>query len=62
MRIRAIFEASTGTYGAPRIHAALAETGIHVGRKHVARLMRAAGLKARSACIYRRMPGTRDFL
>jgi putative transposase len=32
-----------------------------VGRKRVARLMRQAGLKARSARIYRRMPGTREF-
>jgi transposase InsO family protein len=61
VRIRAIFEASAGTYGAPRIHAALAETGIRVARKRVARLMRAAGLKARSARIYRHMPGTRVF-
>ena len=36
--------ASHGTYGAPRIHAELAELGIRVGRKRVARLMRAASL------------------
>lgn len=61
LRIRAIFEASDGTYGSPRIHAALAQSGIHVGRKRVARLMQDAGLKARSARIYRHMPGTRTF-
>lgn len=61
VRIRAIFEASQGTYGAPRIRAALAQAGMRVGRKRVARLMRAAGLKARSARIYRHMPGTRTF-
>ena len=44
-RIRAIHERSRGTYGAPRIHAELAAEGIHVGRKRVARLMRAAGLE-----------------
>jgi len=36
--------ASHGTYGAPRIHAELADAGIRVGRKRVARLMRTAGL------------------
>ncbi len=59
--IRAIFEASAGTYGAPRIQAALAETRLRVGRKRVARLLREAGLKARSARIYRHMPGTHNF-
>ena len=59
--IEGIFEASDGTYGSPRIHAALQQAGVRVGRKRVARLMRAAGLKARSARIYRRMPGTRRF-
>jgi transposase InsO family protein len=60
-RIRAIFEASEGTYGSPRIHAALSQAGWPVGRKRVARLMREAGLRARSARIYRRTPGTRTF-
>ncbi len=44
-RIRAIHERSRGTYGAPRIHAELTAEGIHIGRKRVARLMRAAGLE-----------------
>jgi putative transposase len=43
-RIRSIHTRSRGTYGAPRIHAALAATGTRVGCKRVARLMRAAGL------------------
>jgi transposase InsO family protein len=39
----------------------LRQAGIRVGRKRVARLMRQGNLKGRSARIYRRMPGTRDF-
>lgn len=60
-RIRAIFEVSAGTYGSPRIHAALVQAGWSIGRKRVARLMRASGLRARSARISRRTPGTRTF-
>jgi len=41
-RIRTIHARSKGTYGAPRIHAELAEQGAHMGRKRVARLMQAA--------------------
>jgi putative transposase len=44
-RIRQIHEQSRGTYGVPRIHAELAFEGVRVGRKRVARLMRAAGLQ-----------------
>ena len=44
--IQAIHERSHRTYGAPRVHAELREAyGVHVGRKRVARLMRASGLK-----------------
>lgn len=45
-RIQEIHEKSKGTYGAPRIHVELADVDkLHVGRKRVARLMRAAGLQ-----------------
>jgi putative transposase len=43
-RIRSIHTLSKGTYGAPRVHAELADMGIHVGRKRIARLMKGAGL------------------
>ena len=43
--IQHIHQASRGTYGAPRIHAELADAyGVHCGRKRVARLMCRAGL------------------
>ena len=43
-RVQAIHARSRGTYGAPRIHAELADAGVAVSRKRVARVMRAAGL------------------
>jgi putative transposase len=43
-KIRMAHTGSNGTYGAPRIHAELADQGVHVGRKRVARLMRNADL------------------
>jgi putative transposase len=45
-KIEAIHRRSRGAYGSPNIHAELADDhGIRVGRKRVARLMRAAGLR-----------------
>ncbi len=43
-RIVNFHEQSGGTYGAPRIHADLAEAGVRVGRKRVERLMKRARL------------------
>jgi len=44
-KIRQIHDASRGVYGAPRIHAELRlEHDVRVGRKRVARLMKAAGI------------------
>jgi len=45
-KIEAIHRRSKGVYGSPNIHAELADDhGIRVGRKRVARLMRAIGLR-----------------
>ena len=43
-RIEQIHEQTDGIYGAPRIYAELADEGIRVGRRRVARLLRQAGL------------------
>jgi putative transposase len=44
-RIREIHSRSRQTYGYPRVHAELRSLGIGCGRRRVARLMRAAGLR-----------------
>jgi len=44
-KIRHSHVRSKGTYGVPRIWEDLKEAGMQVGRKRVARLMRAAGLQ-----------------
>ena len=46
-KIRAIHAASDGQYGVPRVLAELRAQGHDVGRKRVARLMKAAGLRGR---------------
>jgi transposase InsO family protein len=46
--IRAAHQASKGRYGAPRIHAQLRRGGHRHGRKRIARLLRAAGLRGRT--------------
>jgi putative transposase len=56
-RIVAIHKRSRGTYGVPRIHAELADEPVRVGRKRIARLMRACGIAGVS-----RRRGTRTTL
>ena len=51
-RIRSIHQRSYGTYGAPRIHAELRESGIRVGLNRIVQLIRMAsnrGVSHRSA-------------
>ena len=51
--IRTVFARFRGRYGAPRIQRRLAEDGVRVSRKRVARLMREAGLRAKGARKYK---------
>jgi transposase InsO family protein len=60
-RIQAVYAASEGTYGSPRICGVLRQAGMRVGRKRVARLMREAGLRARATSLYHANPGTHAF-
>ncbi|KYG11275.1 hypothetical protein BE21_57910 [Sorangium cellulosum] len=56
-QIRAVHHKSRGRYGSPRVHAELRARGIRVGKKRVARLMRAQRL---AACRKRRFRRTTD--
>jgi putative transposase len=47
--VRQIHADSSGTYGSPRVHAALRHRGCRVGRCRIARLMRGAGLRGLAA-------------
>lgn len=60
-RITQIFQAHEGRYGSPRVHHALVLEGIHVSRRRVARLMRAAGFRAKAVCGYRSKAGVHRF-
>lgn len=48
LRIREAYRDSGKTYGAPRIHQDLQDSGVHVGKKRVARVMHRDGLVARA--------------
>jgi transposase InsO family protein len=53
------FTQHAGRYGSPRIHQLLVRAGWRVSRRRVARLMRAAGLRARAVRGYRPKAATR---
>ena len=60
-QIHTAYDDNRQVYGAPRIHAELADAGVHVGRKRIARLMRQAEIvgcrrRKRSFSITRQDP------
>jgi len=61
-RIVTLFWGHHGRYGSPRLQRELRTEGWRVSRRRVERLMRAQGLRARVARVYRARPGLRRFL
>ena len=59
--ITTLFTAHSGRYGSPRIHDALVKAGWVVSRRRVARLMHAAGLRAKAVRGYRAKTGVHRF-
>jgi transposase InsO family protein len=60
-QIVALYTAHQGRYGSPRIHRELIGAGWRVSRRRLERLMRAAGLRARVARVYRANPALHRF-
>jgi putative transposase len=60
-QIRQVHLDSRETYGSPRVHAALKQQGEQASKRRIERLMRERGIRACSASLYRRMPGTARF-
>jgi len=58
-KIQAIHQHSRGTYGRPRVHAALRSQGIKTSAKRVQRLMKHQGLQARRPRRYRHTTDSR---
>ena len=57
--IRAVHTTSRRTYGSPRVHAELAAQGRRHGRKRIARIMRAQGIRAKTVRRFRRTTDSR---
>src|SRR5262249_31549295 len=56
--VRSAFALSNGTYGSPRMTRELRDSGLMVGRRRTARLMRENGLRARQKRRFKRTTGS----
>src|SRR6476620_4209041 len=61
-KIQAVHSESRRTYGSPRVHASLKAEGYRIGRKRVARLMRANDIRARTKRKFRATTDSRHDL
>ena len=59
--ITTIYRKSRGTYGSPRVHKALQNSGYRIGKKRVERLMQENRLCGRVVQVTRRQPGLKRF-
>ena len=62
IKIIDIHRDNRGAYGSPRIHQALKQQGVSVGKKRVERLMQQQGLQGRVVQVTRRQPGLKRFI
>ena len=61
-KIISIHQQSRGVYGSPRVHEALRQQGISIGKKRVERLMQEQRLQGRVVTVTRRQPGLKRFI
>lgn len=60
-QIKAVHQASRGTYGSPRVYRKLQQQGIAVGENRVAKLMRSCGIKGRVSTLRYTSPNLKKF-